>query len=361
MFNLKKILFIVNSLGQGGAERVVVNLANEMVKVHDVSIITMYDEKVYELNQAITFHTLGFSGQKMDKIFKLGKLRKQLSTLLSELEKTAPFDLITVHLPFAELVAQNSHFSDRCHFVVHDVHARRIKENSTLSMVKMTSYVKAFYKGKRIVTVSSGVKADFEDLFEVEAKSIINLPNPIDLALINEKKQEPLDVDYEYILGIGRFVDWKRFDLLIRSFAESKFAKNGKLVLIGDGPEKNNLTRLAQELGLVDKVVFAGWQDNPYQWMQHATCMVVTSKDENFAMTMIETLACNTKVLSVYSKYGPRDILKDELAEFLIKDATPAKIAFYIDEKLGNYPTDISQYVTACDIKNVTASYLALK
>lgn len=352
MLFLKKILFIINSLGQGGGERVVVNLANEMCKSDEVNIITLYDDLAYELGTPIKVCGLKQKRGRLSKLVGIFKLKNQLNQLVKRLESEKKFDLITVHLPFAHLVTRNTYFSKRSFFVIHTVYSQKMN----LNIGKLV--LNYMYKNKNVITVSEGVKNEFDQMFKVGYKTIQVIPNPIDINFIQKEAEKRLDFNFKYILGIGRFEEIKRFDLLIEAFSQSRANQFYKLVLLGEGCEKEKLDKLCVELGIRAKVVFPGWQNNPYKWMKNSDLLVVTSKYESLGNVLLEALACHTKVISVDCDYGPREILKDELAPFLISHQTAENIAKVMDQSLIDYPIDRQSYILEYDIAHIVRRYL---
>jgi len=347
-----KILFITNSLGKGGGERVVANLANEMRKEHEVCIISVYADVFYELDNQISFYSLNQEKNKIKKFLSYFCLKKKLNILVRKLEKEKEYDIITVHLPFAHLVVRNTYFSHRSFFVIHTVYSQKASLNVGRVILKY------LYNNRDLIAVSEGVKSEITRTFKVKYRRILMISNPIDIALITRNGKEFIDVDYKYILGVGRLTEIKRFDLLIKAFSNSHAKEKYKLVLIGEGSEEIKLMELSSKLGIEDKIEFKGWQSNPYKWMRGADLMVITSQYESFSMTMLEALACGTIVLSVDCDYGPREILTNELKPFLISDDSVESIANSIDQSLCNSLNDVTKHVLRYDIGQIATKYL---
>ena len=91
-----------------------------------------------------------------------------------------------------------------------------------------------------------------------------------------------------------------------------------------DGQERDSLVALTYELGIADKVIFAGNQHNPYPWMRHARLFVLSARFEGMGIVLFEALACGTPVLSVDCPGGVREILKGELETCLVERSEEA-------------------------------------
>ncbi len=352
---MKRVLFIVNSLGKGGGERVVANLANQMVKNHKVDIITLYKDDFYKVDNRINLYNLSIPSGKIKKFTNIKKYRNEIQNLVEGLENNGRYDLITIHLPMAHLICNKTEFINRSYLVIHTVYSKKLKSYFRT----IGKYIlKKIYNNKNIITVSDGVNSEFVNKFNINTSFIKTIYNPIDLNDINKKSKEKLLYDKDYILFVGRLTKIKNCDLLIKSYNKTSCKEKYNLVIIGDGNEKESLVKLAEDLKLTDKVIFKGWQENPYKWMENAEMLVVCSEYEAFPMSILETLACNTKVVSVDCDYGPREILKGDISKFLIDSYKEEDIAKVIDLAIDNYPQDRYSYAKQYDINNITQQYL---
>jgi glycosyltransferase involved in cell wall biosynthesis len=146
-----------------------------------------------------------------------------------------------------------------------------------------------------------------------EPASLRVIPNPCPIPAIREAMQapEPDLPSGPYIVNVARLVPAKDHALLLRAYARSGVTL--PLVLVGDGRERERLEALAGELGIAERVIFAGQRQNPYPWMHHARLFVLSSRFEGMGIVLFEALACGTPVLSVDCPGGIRSILKGGL------------------------------------------------
>ena len=113
------------------------------------------------------------------------------------------------------------------------------------------------------------------------------------------------------IIHIGRFMDVKNHSLLLHSF--SRFAEHhpeARLQLIGDGELRHNMEQLAAELGIAQKVCFAGLQNDIFPWLHHADVFILSSKYEGMPMTLIEAMGTGLPVIAARVG-GIPDIITD--------------------------------------------------
>ncbi|GAA4087075.1 hypothetical protein GCM10022392_05060 [Mucilaginibacter panaciglaebae] len=134
----------------------------------------------------------------------------------------------------------------------------------------------------------------------IAAEKIVVLPNPIDLKTIYDKGDNACDcANSKYICAAGRLIPLKGFKFLITAF--KKIADDFpdlKLIILGDGPEKDSLLNQIEILKLRDRVILKGFIENPYPYFKNAKACVVSSSKEGFPNVLLQMMALNNHVLS---------------------------------------------------------------
>jgi len=186
---------------------------------------------------------------------------------------------------------------------------------------------RCLYHQRHLVAVSNGVKDSVMQqlsAWETTPASLRVIVNPCPFASIHQQmlEDEPDLPTEPYIVTVARLVPAKDQALLLRAYARSGISE--KVVLVGDGKERPRLESLADELGIRERVVFAGQRSNPYPWMQHARLFVLSSHFEGMGIVLFEALACGTPVLSVDCPGGIREILKGELESCVVPHSEEA-------------------------------------
>ena len=147
---------------------------------------------------------------------------------------------------------------------------------------------------------------------------------------------------YDLIL-IGRLSEVKRVDRFLESIqlAKKEFP-HLNAVIVGDGPDKEKLQKLAIELDIADDVYFAGWQNNVEYWLQQSRCFVLTSDSEGLSQALIQAMMCG--IPAVTSNVGDLSDLIEEGANGYLaypltanEFATNYKSTFSCDNKLGEF------------------------
>lgn len=354
---VKKAVFIVNSLGSGGAERVVVNLSNRMAELnYEVTIILLFNYINYELNNNITIYSLN-EAKNASKIKKILYGIKSLIKLNRYVKKNNLLNedtIITSHLPFANLICRLSLINFKTMYVIHGVYSMYEKK----SKVFLSKILKFLYNNKKVVSVSCGVQNEMRERYKVNSNTMESISNPIDLNKINRLKNEELYYSEKYILFCGRLTEVKRPELILDIFKNEKLYKNYNLVFIGDGELKEKMIEKSKSLTIENKVSFEGWQENVYKWMKNAELLVSTSRFEAFPMNLIEALACGCKVVSFDCDYGPREILKEEYKNYLVENNNMDLLGKKIKEALIEYPSSMEEKVKELHIDNVINKYI---
>ncbi|MES2411982.1 MAG: glycosyltransferase, partial [Bacteroidota bacterium] len=149
-------------------------------------------------------------------------------------------------------------------------------------------------------------------------KNTITIYNPVDFP--EKTYQLPNLVPKNYILFFGRFEEEiKNFTLLLSAFKLSKvYGKGTMLLLVGDGSGKDFIQAKIMELQLESFVLVLPFQKNITAFVQNAKCTILTSRFEGFPMSLVESLAAGTPVISVDCETGPKEIIQSKLNGLLV-------------------------------------------
>lgn len=353
----KSALFVVNSINNGGAERVCMNMANELLlENYSVDFITLKDnsklDNTYEIDSKINVVNLGITSENnivriMQLIFSIRKFNKLIGN--------KEYNLITSHLPMANMLCIFSKIRNKCIYVFH---------------TKLSSYDKHFhflfkkiinilFFKRKVVCVSNGVKKELIEKYNFDSHYLETIYNPIIFDEIKNKMNLPLDFKEKYILMVGRFNEAKRQDRMIEVFNRGKFYKKYKLVFCGTGELEAEAKELVAKYKLEKYVYFMGWQSNVYNWIKNAELLVSTSDFEAFPMNLIEAFVCGTKVVSSNCNYGPNEILLGSYANYLVESSNIDEYVEKINCALEDYPNEENPIIKKCQAEQVIQQYLS--
>lgn len=187
-----------------------------------------------------------------------------------------------------------------------------------------------------IVTINETMKNGY--LKNYNNKEIVKIYNFLDFDLIEKKAEEKLEKDYgKYIISVGSLTENKNHKLLINAFKilKDKYKISEKLLIAGEGKERENLEKQIKELNLENDVLLLGQKENPYKYIKNSELYVLSSKNESFSLTLVEAMSLKKLAISVKSN-GPIEILEDNKYGILIEnnaDEMAEKINYYLKNK----------------------------
>jgi glycosyltransferase involved in cell wall biosynthesis len=201
-----------------------------------------------------------------------------------------------------------------------------------------------YFKNIKLVGVSTDIVDEMRKYINLNKTQIQVIYNPFyirNIQMLSKEKILELNIEKEikYIVIVGSLDVRKRIDRAIYSFKElHKKDKFIKLLIIGKGPELNNLKQLVIKEGLKDYVIFLGAQKNPYKFMNLAKVLMLTSDSEGLPTVLIEALIVNIPVISTNCPTGPKEILIGELSKYLVDiiDVDEYTIIHNLSDKLKN-------------------------
>ncbi len=309
----KHILIVVNSLSQGGAERVVSILLERYChdNSYNVELVLLEDEIEYVLPKGVKVTVLSQLNNSDSSIKKTLSI-PLLSYKLAQYTKKQNPDLLVSFLYRADFVNILASFISKKPVIVSErVNASSTYNNNSLNAKINKFLIKKLYpKASLIINVSEGTKQDLVENFSIEADKQVVIYNPYDIAKIRKLSQEESEISVEKqktIVVVSRFRPIKNIEMILRAFATLK--EDAQLLIVGDGSEEKNLLSLCDELSISNRVLFVGAQENPYKYLAQASIYVSSSRSEGFPNAMVEAMICGCCVISTDCPSGPREIL----------------------------------------------------
>lgn len=303
----RKICFGITKLGIGGAERVLVDVVNEISSEYDITIFSIYGggEFEKELNSNIKIISL-FKREIKNIIIPIYVLICGKLIYNRFINRKFDIDIAFLEGPVTRIFAYKGN-SKKLAWVHNDI--SKVYGKNKKAQIKL--YIdKWFYKKyDKIVFVSEQNKKAFENVYKkiCERKVIYNYINKERvLRLSEEKKKEKLikniakkDNNYEKkFVVVSRLVKQKAIDRLIR--VHKKLMDQGlnhKIYVIGDGKEKRKLIMMSKELSVEDSFVFLGSKNNPYPYIKEADFFALFSYYEGYGMVLEEAKILNKPIL----------------------------------------------------------------
>ncbi len=309
----KKIAFLINSFGLGGAENVVSQILNQTKKQNEFEfeLILLENEIFYPLPKGIKVTTLSSLTWK-DSAIKRTLYIPLLSYRLKEHIKKSNIDFVLSFIyrsDFVNVIA--SQFTNYKFALSNRVSASSTYADKSLSSKINNFLIKTLYpKAPLIINVSDGVQNDLALNYNISRSRQRVIYNPFDIEKIERLSSESIDLKLDRdktIVVASRLDPIKNIKMVLKSF--SKIKENMKLIIIGDGSELDMLKLLTIKLGIEKKVIFTNLQNNPYKYMKNASIYISSSNSEGFPNALVEAMICKCAVISTDCKSGPREIL----------------------------------------------------
>ena len=311
---MKKILFLIHDLGHGGAEKVLVNLVNNMDRTKfDITVMAMFGGGVNEqfLSKDIHYKTV---------FKKMIPGNSHLMKLLSpeRLHKWFIKEHYDIEVAYLEgpSVRVISGCKDKSTKLVSWIHVEQHNmEKVAASFRSDKEAVECYQKFHRTICVSETVKQDFT--------GIVPLNNPVEvlyntnetaqiLALSKENVEgEVFSKDDIKLVGVGKIVSNKGFDRLAR--IHKRLVNEGYPVhtyILGEGNKKEELEKYLAEENIADSFTFLGYQTNPYKYVSKCDLFVCSSFAEGFSTAATEALIVGTPVVTTEVS-GMKEMLGD--------------------------------------------------
>jgi glycosyltransferase involved in cell wall biosynthesis len=172
----------------------------------------------------------------------------------------------------------------------------------------------------RVIVPSRGVFEDLVGVYGAVPGRLKVIYNGIDLEDVRHKAGQPIDLakDRSWIVSASRFSSQKDFPTLLAAFKDVLARRPAKLILVGDGELRQDIERVASELGIREHVVLVGFRENPFPYMAQADIFVLSSFFEGFGNVIVEAMALGVPVVATDCPSGPGEIISDGENGFLV-------------------------------------------
>ena len=330
-----RVTLVISSLDAGGAERVMSSMANYWVtRGWDITILTFANpasQPFYRLDPSVKYLPLGlfwesrhlFSGfwSNFKRIRKLRKAicESQPEAVISFIDQVNVLTLLsTIGLEVKVVVSERT-----------DPNVYRI--GIIWERLRWWIYCRA----SKIVVQTNSARQYFLPRY---TKTTCLIPNPVVVDQFTSMENWNSG-QAQQVISMGRLIEPKGFDLLIRAFSGLKDRfPNWILQILGEGPERPKLVSRSQTLGVSDRVQLPGIVKDPLCFLKRSQLFVLSSLFEGFPNALLEAMACGLPVIATDCPSGPRDIIRNGENGVLVP---PGNVEFLMDamirliEKIG--------------------------
>ncbi|SCP96233.1 glycosyltransferase [Anaerobium acetethylicum] len=352
----RNIAFVMHRFTGGGAERITITLANELSK-RGYKITFLVKENNGDFNSSLS-HDIN--------VIELGTSKYIFfKNLASQLRNYTEVFLVSLGMSFFTLLAK--FFSNaKCRlFIV--IHNTTSSEKIDHKKAKFFILRHLDYLVEKTIVVSNEARLDYIDSIGVKDEKTVTIYNPVVSRELKEKMSVPLNLD-EYkglpiIVAAGRLTKQKNYELMLKTFKEVLKKKDAYLLILGQGELENALHNLSDQLNITDRVVFKGFEQNPYKYFYNADCFWMTSLWEGLPTVMIEAMACGCVPVSTNCKSGPKEILEDGKYGILTsfeEDEISESIIGFLSGRFRFEKDEIIERSEVFNLENAVSKYVDL-
>ncbi|MFK5949807.1 MAG: glycosyltransferase family 4 protein [Methylococcales bacterium] len=302
-----KISLVIPSLGCGGAERVLTTMANYWSNHgNEVSLITIdsiendfyeLDYRVKRIGLDLVISANSLCSAIYNNITRISFLRRELKELkpdfvISFIDHMNVMTLLsTVGIDIKVVVSER--IDPREH------HIGRIKGLLRNYVYPLTN---------ALVIQTDSLKEWAHEI--VSEKCVYVIPNPLPQIEKVSNDDSMIAIDTPFIIGMGRLVSQKGFDILIQAFSRClQNNTNWTLLILGEGSDRDKLEKLSNDLGVGSRVLMPGRVQNQISILKQASIFVLSSRYEGFPNALLEAMCCGLPVISFDCPTGPADII----------------------------------------------------
>ncbi len=310
----KKILFLIHDLGQGGAEKVLVNLVNNINRNEfDISVTVLFGGGI---NEQFLKPDIKFKAVWPKMIPGNSKLMKLVSPKqLHKIVVKENYDIEVSYLegPSARVISGCQNKNTKLISWIHGEQKSLKKVSESFRSKKEAK--KCYEKFDQTICVSETVKKDFCKLLNYQRPCCV-LYNTVESNKIIEKSKEPvpeLESDKFFkLIAVGSLKTIKGYNRLLHIiFRLKQENKKIRLYVLGIGPQEKELKEYVEKKGLKENIIFLGYQTNPYKYVAKSELFVCSSFAEGFSTAATEALIVGTPVCTV-NVSGMKEMLGED-------------------------------------------------
>ncbi len=307
------IAFLLPDLNGGGAQKMVINLANWFAhKGYKTDLVLFNATGPYQVFVSEKVRVYDF--EKKRTYHAISKLSDYLKTQNPDVMFSALY-----HVNIIAILAKKAAKTAKTKIVISERNhpTKRLNAEPFLKQKFWTGLISSLYPlSDKIIAISNGVAEDLNKIIGTkDSNKIETVYNPVVTDDFENKLYEAAtsifpDGCTTKIITSGRLVEQKDYPTLLKSFSlYLKHDPNAHLAILGDGHLSQEIQFLTATLDLENNITFAGFISNPLPLMASADLFVITSAWEGFCNVIVEALYCGLRIVSTDCPSGPAEIL----------------------------------------------------
>lgn len=303
---MQKIIFGITGLTLGGAERVLVDIANELSSKFDITIFTIYAKGEFEKELSKDINLISLTDKSYDELSRVQKIAMSLKLIINKktiynkyINNGYKTEIAFLEGPITRLFSVKNSKVKKIAWVHNDIN--KVFGKGVKSKVKKVFDRKCYSRYNDIVFVSNDNKEQFEETYKLNNNKHV-ISNYISVNRVIKKSEDIVGNVFKNeainFLTVARLTEQKGIDRLIK--VHSKLIDDGynhNFFCIGDGPERDKLKELIKKYNVEKSFVLLGKKDNPYPYMKKCDVFALLSYYEGYPMTILEAKILNKQIL----------------------------------------------------------------
>lgn len=329
-----KLLFLVGSLGTGGAERFVANALN------------LLPRKKYSLHAAFyrpyrSYDIPDYVSVKILHKYKPWHNFRACFSYVRWIDEIQPDIIISAwsvpNVFTAEALRWTKH---KPIWIARIANAPSMREKGLYGLWARNSYKKADH----FISVSSDLSTYFQSIYPFSKGKITVIHNATNSSELVERSEHwvPGEHEFEYLLeekfptiiSVGRLEEQKRFDVLIRAFSKISQRITARLIILGEGSLRSDLVNLITNLNLHGKVFMPGFVKNPHALIAKSDLFVLSSDHEGMSNALIEAQALGKAAVATDCPFGTCEVVIHGKTGYLVQTGDVKAMADQIEKLL---------------------------
>lgn len=291
-----KLLFVLPNFLAGGAERVTINIIRQIDKnLFDISLLVIKSQGEYKnlIPEYVEIIDLNKSKTVYSFVPFFKAIRRiKPDIIFSSLNRT---NILTLLSKF---------FYKESKIVIREPNMPS-KELENLPFMTRVLTQKLYRLANLVIAQTDEMRNEIIEYFDgLGEKDVITIHNPIDKMYINRMMKDNespylhLSKKTKVVITVGSLIRRKGLDVLLKAFQKSLLKDDNKILyILGKGIEENTLKEQTKQLGISEKVVFHGFEQNPFIYLKFADLFVLSSRLEGLPNVVLESLYVKTPVV----------------------------------------------------------------
>jgi glycosyltransferase involved in cell wall biosynthesis len=216
----------------------------------------------------------------------------------------------------------------------------------------------------KVICVSKGIKNNLENKLKLNSNLLTSIYNPVLDLSINESANQLVEYN-NYFICVGRLDYQKGYDLLLDIVTKDDIINDSsQIIILGDGPQLENIQQQIYKLGLDNKVILHGTTTNPYKYIKNAKAILLPSRWEGLPTVLVEAAYLNTQIITFDCRYGPKELTNNGENGYLIEMGNTklfSRAMKIVSDGEGKTPPSVKSFTLEAAVANYVHLFESLK